>query len=120
MEKAKNIFLWIDKRFNWLAGGNIENTISGRLGYYANNSNTSVRWYWWIMQFIVDLTFYPLDGHHHCLDSWIRDETKGDYKPTKYAVFFFILSILTVSSCLILILPFYLLLILGVFNRKNL
>jgi len=119
MKKAKAIFIWIDKRFNFVSGGNIENTISGRVGYYANQANISVRWFWWTLQFVIDLTFYPLDNHHHCRDSWTRDESHGDYKPTKLVVFFFLLSLFAVTACLILIIPFYTLLLLGVFNKKN-
>lgn len=119
MKKATEIFIWIDKRLNWLSGGNIENTISGRVGYYANQANVSVRWFWWLLQFVIDLTFYPLDGHHHCRDSWLRDKTKGDYFPSKYVLTFFLLSLFAVGACIILIIPFYILFLLGIFNKKN-
>jgi len=119
MIKIKEIFLKIDKKFNYVSGGSISNTISGRVGYYANQAHTAVRWWWWVLQFIIDLTFYPLDNHHHCRDTWLVDESKDDYQPTKYVVTFFILSVLTVGACLILIVPFYVLYLFGIFNKKN-
>jgi len=115
----KRAFIYIDKRLNYLSGGSINNTISGRVGYYANKADYTVRWFWWSLQFVIDLTFYPLDNHHHCRDSWLRDESKGDYKPTKLVVFFFLLSLFAVSACLIMIAPFYLLLLLGILNKDN-
>lgn len=119
MERIKNIFIWIDQLLNFLSGGNRNNTISGRVGYYANKANVSVRWFWWALQFVIDVTFYPLDGHHHCRDSWLRDKTQGDYKPTKHVWSFFLLSLFTTLACLILIVPFYILFLFGIFNKKN-
>jgi len=115
----KRAFIYIDKRLNYLSGGSINNTISGRTGYYANNANSYTRWYWLILEIIIDSTFYPLDGYNHCLDSYINDKSKGDYKPTKFVVFFFLLSLFAVSACVVLILPFYALYVLGIFNTKN-
>ena len=115
----KKVFIIVDKFLNFLAGGSITNTISGRVGFYANQANVSVRWYWQILQFIIDATFYPLDGYNHCYDSYLSDETKGDYKPTKLVVFFFLLSLFAVGACFALIIPFYFLWLIGVFNEKN-
>lgn len=118
MSYLKNIFIGIDQLGNAIAGGNPDNTISGRIGFFANHSITLTLWYWKIMQFIVDYTFYPMDGFNHCHDSYHRDMCE-EYKPTKLVVFFFLLSLITITSCLILIIPFYLLWSIGVIKQKN-
>lgn len=119
MKIAKSIFIFIDKILNWIAGGSIKNTISGRVGFYANHANTKVRWYWITMQKIIDFTFFPLDGLNHCHDAYHRDKSKDDYKPTKRIIFFFILSLVVIWSCWFLYRPFYLLYFIGIFNQKN-
>ena len=115
----KKVFIAIDKFLNFLSGGSIKNTISGRVGYYANHANSYVKWYWNILQFIIDTTFYPMDGLNHCFNSYYKDVTKGDYKPTKRVIFFFLLSLFTVTACFVLIIPFYLLWLIGVLKPKN-
>lgn len=119
MQEVKKIFIWIDQWLNYFSGGNRANTISGRTGYYANKAIKTTRWFWWVLQFVIDVTFYPLDGHNHCRDTWLCDESKGDYLPTKMVWSFFLLNLFVVSSCLVLVVPFYFLYFIGVFNKKN-
>ena len=120
MSKAREIFLKMDRTLNYVAGVSISNTISGRVGYYANHANITTRIYWNILQFIIDLTFYPFDNLGHCHQVHHADKSKGDYKPTELIVFFFLLSLFTASSCLIMIIPFYLAWIFGVIKQKKL
>lgn len=97
-----HILLAIDKLGNAISGGHHNNTISGRIGYYANHAMTITKWYWILLQYIVDFTFYPLDGPEHCHASYHEDSTKDDYLPTKWPIALFILSVLTVTSCVII------------------
>lgn len=120
MSKARDIFIKIDKRLNFIAGGSILNTISGRVGYYANHANITTRIYWNTLQFIIDATFYPFDNFGHCHQAYHSDITKNDYKPTELIVFFFLLSLFTTLSCLILIVPFYLAWLFGAIKQKKL
>lgn len=119
MSKGREIFIKADKRLNWVAGGSLTNTISGRIGFYSNHALLITRIYWVILQAIVDFTFYPMDNWGHCHLSYHADETKGDYKPTDWVVFFFLLSLITVASCLILMTFFYLFWAFGFIKQKK-
>lgn len=119
MSKGREIFIIADKRCNWIAGGSIKNTISGRVGYYANHAYVAVVLFWLIMQGAINVTFFPFDNWGHCHQAYHSDKTKGDYKPTRRVIFFFLLTIIVFSSCLILIVPFYLCWALGFIKQKK-
>lgn len=106
------VFVGIDQLGNAVAGGNPDNTISGRTGYFAKSAHDSVRWYWIILEKLINFTFYPLDGPEHCDQAYRNDELE-DYYVLK-GIMFFILSIITIASCAILCPLFYLLLFLKV------
>lgn len=117
MSYLKRLLIAVDQLGNAISGGNPDATISGRIGYFASSANTAVRWYWLIMQFIVDATFYPLDGVNHCFDSYLKDRDE-EYRPTKLVIAFFALSLITTIVCSILIIPFYIFWAIGII-RKN-
>ena len=119
MIKIKEIFLKADKRLNWFAGGSLTNTISGRIGYYANYAYLAVVLFWKIIQGVVNITFFPFDHWGHCRQVYDNDKTKKDYKPTKRVVFFFLLSLIVLVSCLLLIIPFYIAWALGFIKQKK-
>jgi len=113
-----NLFKSIDQTGNALAWGNRDNTISGRIGYYSNHAITTTKWYWKSMEFIVDTTFYPFDGTGHCHEAYHKD-SEEEYYPNKYAFLLFVLSLITLCSCLILVIPFYVLYFLGIIKQKQ-
>ena len=71
----KNIFVSVDQFGNVLAGGNPDNTISARIGYYTPHDSTDkkTRWYWLIFRDIVNFTFRPIDGKEHCHEAYHND-----------------------------------------------
>ncbi len=108
----------IDQLGNVLAGGNPDNTISARVGYFANFGVRRYRWYWKILEKIIDITFYPLDGKRHCLQAYYNDAGE-EFKPGGYAWIYFFLNILIILSCIPLFVLFYLLFLLGVRPKEN-
>jgi len=118
MSYLKRVLIAIDQLGNAIAGGNPDATISGRIGYFASSPDTKVVLYWLVMQFIVDATFYPLDGINHCYDSYLKDKNES-YRPAKLVVAFLALSFITVLSCLILIVPFYIFWGLGLIKKRK-
>lgn len=77
MSYFNNVLIAIDQLGNALAAGNPDVTISARTGYFANIEKTRMRWWWNIMEFIIDFAFKPFDGPNHCLDSYYSDQESG-------------------------------------------
>ena len=108
------VFVGVDQLGNAVAGGNPDNTISGRTGYFANHAHSSVRWYYKLLEKIINFTFYPMDGHGHCDQAYHNDELE-EYYALK-GIMFFIMSLIVIGSCIILCPIFYLLLLLRVIS----
>ena len=102
MGYVKNILVAIDQVGNAIAGGNPDCTISGRIGYFSYNSKRPFVWYWNLLAFIVDLTFYPFDDHKHCQQAYMSEKL-NDFHYTDNIILLFLLSVITMGSCLILI-----------------
>lgn len=118
MGYVKNILVGVDQTGNAVAGGNPDVTISGRIGYYSHHAHSSVRWFWIILEFIVDATFYPLDGKGHCHTAYHLDEDEN-YNPKQNPIMLFILSLITVGSCLILFWINYTLWLIGLIKQDK-
>jgi len=116
MSYLKNLLVSIDQLGNTLAGGNPDNTISSRVGYYNHLEDTT--WYWQIFEKIVDFTFYPIDGPHHCHEAYHNDAGEEFDEGTKnWAIA--LLAILIIGSCAIISVVLYVLYIFGVVSPKN-
>ena len=77
-----------------VCGGNEDCTISATVGYYSRNNPTN---YWILLEWIINTTFYPVDGKGHCEQARLNDRNekfKEGIKP--------ILFILTLIFCMII------------------
>ena len=117
MSYLKNILVSIDQLGNAIAGGNPDCTISGRIGYYSNHASHLTRWYWLILQFIVNFTFYPLDGVEHCHYAYHNEENEKYIAPKGFLIF--ILSLITIGSCFFLAPLHYTLWLFKIVKPKN-
>jgi hypothetical protein len=70
----------LDSAGNGLCGGNEDETISGKIGYFAGLKGYSP--WWMVLEKVVNTTFFPPDGFGHCKQSIEMDEAKPD--PTLY------------------------------------
>lgn len=114
-----NFFISIDQLGNVIAGGNPDNTISSRVGYYTRYHESDKNpWHWKIFEAIIDFTFYPIDGPEHCHQAYhsdageVFDENTSD-------ILIAVLALLIIPSCLLISLILYPLLFLGVVSPKN-
>jgi len=107
MTYVKAVLIGLDQLGNALSGGNPDCTISGRTGFFQYNARFPMVIYWRINAFIVDLTFYPFDGHGHCRQPYELEKDEEFYA-TENVVALFLLSTLTLGSCSALLVPFYL------------
>ncbi|WP_422089851.1 hypothetical protein [Tenacibaculum ovolyticum] len=120
MNFLTNFFIAIDQLGNVIAGGNPDNTISSRVGYYTEryyeSSNIPLRWR--IFRNIINFSFYPIDGENHCKEAYFNDAGEEfDEGTSDIAVS--ILAILIIVSCIFIIILFYSLYALGVVSPKD-
>ena len=74
MGYLKNLLVAVDQLGNTIAGGDPDNTISARVGYFSQvPKTTKIRGYWKTMELIINFTFWPVDGPDHCQQAFEAD-----------------------------------------------
>lgn len=120
MSYLGNFFVSIDQLGNVLAGGNPDNTISSRVGYYTEKyyTNKRVPLKWRIFKNIINFTFYPIDGKNHCKEAYYNDAGEEFDKGTS-DIAVAILAVLIIASCIFISILFYLLFAFGIVSPKK-
>lgn len=120
MSYLGNFFVSIDQLGNVLAGGNPDNTISSRVGYYTERHYPSgkVPLKWRIFRNIINFTFYPIDGEHHCKEAYYNDAGE-EFDPGTSDIAVAILAILIVISCIFIAILLYLLFAFGIVSPRK-
>lgn len=120
MSYLGNFFVSIDQLGNVLAGGNPDNTISSRVGYYTEEYYPSgkVPLKWRIFKDIINFTFYPVDGKNHCKEAYYNDAGEEFDKGTS-DIAVAILAILIIISCIFIATLLYLLFALGIVSPRR-
>jgi hypothetical protein len=78
-----NVLIAIDQLGNAIAGGNPDNTISGRVGFFASDLHISkIKGYWKGLERIIDFTFEPIQGPGHCFRAWQGEPDETDTEVT--------------------------------------
>lgn len=116
-----HLFISIDQFGNALAGGNPDNTISARVGYYSHHyyEANKVPWYWSLFERIIDTTFYPVDGPAHCHEAFHNDAGEVfDHRVTNVMIAL-AATLVIIPSCVLIALLFYLLSALRIVKRKT-
>lgn len=115
-----NFLISIDQLGNVIAGGNPDNTISSRVGYYTERyyPPEKVPLKWKILRNIINFTFYPIDGEDHCKEAYFNDAGEEFDKGTS-DIAIAILAILIVGSCFFIAILFYLLYAFGIVSPKK-
>jgi hypothetical protein len=116
-----HLFISIDQFGNALAGGNPDNTISARVGYYSHHyyETNKVPWYWLLFERIIDTAFYPVDGPAHCHEAYHNDAGEVfDNRVTNFMIAI-AAAFVIIPSCVIIALVFYLLSALRIVKRKT-
>ena len=94
MGYLKTVGIALDQFGMAVCGGNEDCTISATTGHYQR---LKFSWFWEMMRWIIDTTFYPVDGIGHCEQARKKDnkeDFKEGFKP--------ILFIVTLVFCLII------------------
>ncbi|MGZ2371584.1 hypothetical protein ACXR6G_17525 [Ancylomarina sp. YFZ004] len=119
MSYSSNFFVSLDQLGNTIAGGNPDNTISARIGYYNYHDDYSKEpaLHWKLFMYIVDTTFYPIDGERHCHEAYHNDSGEYFDETKNWAIA--ILAIFIIPCCLLIGLILYTLLVMGLVSPKN-
>jgi len=119
MSYLSNFFVSLDQLGNTIAGGNPDNTISARIGYYNYHDDyrTEPALHWKLFMQIVDKTFYPVDGENHCHEAYHNDAGEYFDETKNWAIA--ILAVLIIPCCLLIAIVLYTLLVMGLVSPKN-
>lgn len=120
MGYLSNFFVSIDQLGNVIAGGNPDNTISSRIGFYTEefykDKKTPSRWT--AFKKIIDFAFYPIDGKDHCKEAYYNDVGEEfDEGTNDFAIA--ALTLIIFSSCILISILLYILYGLGVVSPRK-
>ncbi|KAB1153603.1 hypothetical protein F7018_16165 [Tenacibaculum aiptasiae] len=115
-----NFLISIDQLGNVLTGGNPDNTISSRVGYYTERYYLpdKVPLKWKILRNIINFTFYPIDGENHCKEAYFNDAGEEFDKGTS-DIAIAVLAMLIIASCFFIAILFYFLYAFGIVSPKK-
>ena len=72
------VLIAIDQFGNAIGGGNPDSTISARVGHFSEETSRKDPFhkyaYWKTLEWIIDFSFYPIDGADHCSKAAAADE----------------------------------------------
>jgi hypothetical protein len=92
------VLVAIDQLGNAIAGGDPDVTISARTGYYARVADTKFRFYWKLMERVIDFTFLPIDGPEHSYNSYLADREEKNIEGSDIARA--LLGIIIIAVCI--------------------
>lgn len=75
MKYILHLLISIDQLGNVIAGGNPDNTISARVGFYNHHypDDQKVTFFYKAFEWIINTTFWPIDGPNHCHEAYHND-----------------------------------------------
>lgn len=100
MEWILGILIAIDQLGNAFSGGSPRATISARVGYFSQKKNGSFKLYWKTLEWIIDFSFFPIQGSDHSFHAFENEKNKPFKQGSDVAKI--ILSVLIVVVCLII------------------
>ena len=115
-----NLFVSIDQLGNVFAGGNPDNTISSRVGFYTEKyyQPEEIPLKWKLFRNIINFTFYPIDGKDHCKEAYYNDAGE-EFDEGTNDITVAVLAVLIILSCVVIAIFLYTLLLLGVVSPRK-
>lgn len=93
-----DLALNIDRLGNALTAGDYRATVSARVGYHAQKLQP----YWIVLEWIIDQTFYPVDGRDHCNRAYHYEKAKGYKHRRGNDIALLLLSVVVILACILL------------------
>lgn len=101
MAYFRPLFIGVDQLLNAIAGGNPDNTISSRIGYYATHGVVNQKRFWKVLEWMTDTTFWPLEGPGHCHIAYHADAGE-DFDADKIGVGVFMTFLLSLPFLILI------------------
>lgn len=101
MAYFRPLFIGVDQLLNAIAGGNPDNTISSRIGYYATHGAENQKRFWKVLEWMTDTTFWPLEGPGHCHIAYHADAGE-DFDADKIGVGVFMTFLLSLPFLILI------------------
>ena len=101
--KLKEALLNIDRLGNAIAAGHHRVTISGRVAHHRLQGGR----YWCFLAWVIDTTFYPLEGPNHCHRALLFEQRHSYPYNRGNDIALLVLGWLVITGCLILLPIFY-------------
>ncbi len=101
-----NVLLAFDQLANALCGGNPDNTISARVGYFAQVNQNLNKWYWKTVEKVIDFTYWPVDGPNHCRQAFEADPEET-FNDNNSDFFRFFMTLIIIAICIPVIILLY-------------
>lgn len=98
MSYWKTLGISLDQFGMALCGGDEDCTISATTGYFYLEDRS---FFWAMLQWIIDKTFYPVDGKGHCLKAYRKDPIE-EYKEGNKVALFLLTTFFCIPIALIL------------------
>lgn len=73
------VLIAIDQLGNAIAGGNPDATVSARCYYFSQIRPNMLKYYWKLLQLIINFAFSPIDGPQHCKKSYENEPNEEFY-----------------------------------------
>lgn len=99
MSYFKNVLVSIDQLGNAICGGNPDNTISARVGYFSEVNQGINKYFWKGLAKVINFTFWPIDGPNHCKQAF-EDDPREVFNDKNGDVFRALLSVVIVTTCI--------------------
>ena len=99
MAYFKNVLDSIDQLGNTLCGGNPDNTISARVGYFSEVNRNATKYFWQGLAKIINFTFWPVDGPDHCRKAFEADPEEA-FSDNNSDFFRALLSVVILAFCI--------------------
>ena len=84
----------IDQTFNTVAGGDMDCTISARVGFFTKSGRYYSTWFWWLMRTVINFSFFPFDGYNHCQQAYLLDKDEKFRRGSDLGLLFMLLVII--------------------------
>ncbi len=120
MRYLVNFFVAIDQLGNVLAGGNPDNTISSRVGYYNSHlyPKGEAPLQWRVFEKIINFTFWPIDGDDHCHEAFHNDAGEEFDENANNIIIAILAALMIIPSCIFIAILLYSLYALRIVSPK--